>query len=71
MRSAFTSTLSARASSPGATATRLASSSCASRPYTASQPGFTSTLPLVWNLCSSPFFVTVLMRVVTIDSAGG
>jgi hypothetical protein len=41
-----------------ATGTRLASSSCASLPYTASQPGLTSTLPLVWNLCSLPSTLT-------------
>ena len=49
----------------------MASSSCASRPYTASQPGFTITLPLVWKLCETSFAFTVEMRVVTMNSAGG
>jgi hypothetical protein len=51
----------------GFTATSDASSSAASLPYTASQPGSTSTLPSVLN--GSPS--TRVMRVVTRNSAGG
>ena len=65
--SGTTSTFSVATFSSGATGGSVDSSPWASLPYTASQPGATSTLPSVLNGSSS----TRVMRVVTRCSAAG